>query len=275
MESYQNKMDNLYDVYKKFEEEEKKVNWDLALGLNSVDDLKPSSYLEELIKKYIHGIITINDLENTLENYYKNLDIAVNKREKECDLVSSRIIDLVNKDDFCFSIDTLKKIHAYLFNGIYDFAGKFRSCNLTKKEVVINNNSVIYADYREINDFLIYDFDSESKADYSKLALDKKVKHFAKFTSDIWQIHPFREGNTRTTAVFMIKYLRSLGYNINNDIFKENSIYFRNALVLSNYYDYQKNITPNFEYLISFYNNLLYCNDDLIDLEKIKTKKLF
>lgn len=268
-------MNNLYEVYKKFEEEEKTVNWNLALGLNSLDGLKPSIYLEELIKQYINGTITINYLEKTLEEYYKNLDILDSKKERECDLVSSRIVDLIGKNEFIFSVLTLKQIHEYLFKDIYDFAGKFRRCNLTKRESIINNNSVIYADYKHINELLIYDFEIESKTNYKKLSLDKRVKHFAKFTSNIWQIHPFREGNTRTTAVFMIKYLRNLGYNINNDIFKENSIYFRNALVLSNYYDHQQNIEPNFDALIEFYSNLLYCNDNLINREKVKTKKLF
>lgn len=265
------KLDNLYDVYKKFEEKEKKVNWDLAIHLNSFDGLKPSTYLEKLINKYIDGKITIFQLECLLEDYYKTLGIIADKSEKECDIVSSRIIDLLDKNDFIFSVDTLNTIHRYLFNEIYDFAGMFRRCNLVKKEPIINNNSVVYADYKNIKNLLIYDFDLQKDKDITNFSIDKKAKHFAKFTSDIWQIHPFREGNTRTVTVFMIKYLRSLGYDIDNSIFKENSINFRNALVLSNYCDYKNKIKPNFEPLLEFYYSIISNNEKNIQ----KVKKLY
>lgn len=270
--NYDEKLSNLYNVYKKFEEEEKNINWSLALGLNSVDGLKPSSYLENLIGQYINGNINIEDLELILERYYLKLGVLANSKEKECDIVSSRIIDLLNKDkdDFFLDYEMLLYIHKYLFNNIYDFAGNFRICNLTKKEVVLNNDTVRYANFNEIKDLLIYDFNEERNFNYRKITIDKQAKHFASFSSNIWQIHPFREGNTRTVAVFMIKYLRHLGYDVNNDIFKNNSTYFRNALALSNYSNYKKNINPDFLYLTEFYNNLLYCNNEL---PKIKVYK--
>lgn len=203
----------------------------------------------------------------------------VNQRQPIADcqkinITSKRIVELINKDDFSFSIETLQNTHIYLFHDIYDFAGQFRLCNLTKKEPIINNETVIYADYHEIKNLLVYDFSIEKEKNYQNLALDKKVKNLAKFTSNIWQIHPFRDGNTRTIAVFMIKYLSMLGYDINNDNFKANFTYFRNALVLSNYYNQEKQISPNFEYLIEFYNNLLCNSNDIVDLENIKKKKL-
>ncbi len=190
-------------------------------------------------------------------------------------MVSQRIVELVNNDDFSFNIDTIKNIHIYLFHDIYDFAGQFRLCNLTKKEPIINNETVIYADYHEIKNLLFYDFNVEKEKDYKNLLLDKKAKSFAKFTSDIWQTHPFRDGNTRAIAVFMIKYLNSLGYTINNDNFKANFAYFRNALVLSNYYNRQNDIMPNLEYLTVFYNNLLCNSNDVVDLGHVMKKKLF
>ncbi|MCI8778518.1 MAG: hypothetical protein HFI87_05155 [Bacilli bacterium] len=205
--------------------------------------------------------------------------VDVNQRQPIADcqkinITSKRIVELINNNDFSFSIETLQNIHIYLFHDIYDFAGQFRLCNLTKKEPIINNETVIYADYHEIKNLLVYDFSVEKKKNYQNLALDKKVKNLAKFISNIWQIHPFRDGNTRTIAVFMIKYLSMLGYDINNDNFKANFTYFRNALVLSNYYNQEKQISPNFEYLIEFYNNLLCNSNDIVDLENIKKKKL-
>ena len=142
--NYDEKLSNLYNVYKKFEEEEKNINWSLALGLNSVDGLKPSSYLENLIGQYINGNINIEDLESVLEHYYLKLGVLANSKEKECDIVSSRIIDLLSKDkdDFILDYEMLLYIHKYLFNNVYDFAGDFRRCNLTKKEVVLNNDTV-------------------------------------------------------------------------------------------------------------------------------------
>ncbi len=199
----------------------------------------------------------------------------VKNNQQNLNLVSQRIVELVNNDDFSFNIDTIKNIHIYLFHDIYDFAGQFRLCNLTKKEPIINNETVIYADYHEIKNLLFYDFNVEKEKDYKNLLLDKKAKSFAKFTSDIWQTHPFRDGNTRAIAVFMIKYLNSLGYTINNDNFKANFAYFRNALVLSNYYNRQNDIMPNLEYLTVFYNNLLCNSNDVVDLGHVMKKKLF
>ena len=270
------KLDKLYEMYKRFEAEERKINWGTAIGLNQVDGLTPSIYLEQLVKKYMDEEININTLEKKLNEYYKkqNSNLNIIKSEKECDIVSSRIYDLISNDNFYFSIDTLKNIHKYLFKDIYDFAGVYRNCNLTKKEPIIDNDTVKYANYNEINDLLIYDFQLEYETKFLNFSLEKQVKHFAKFSSDIWQVHPFREGNTRTTAVFMIKYLRNLGYNVNNEIFKENSIFFRNALVLSNYYNNNKNIYPNYDNLYSFFEKLL-SNEEIMENNKVKTKKLF
>lgn len=195
-----------------------------------------------------------------------------NKSQINLNLVSKRMMELISDDDFSFRIETLKNIHLYLFHDIYDFAGQFRLCNLTKKESIISGDTVKYADYHEIEKFLAYDFSVEKEKDYTNLSLDKKVKNFAKFTSNIWQAHPFKDGNTRTISIFMIKYLSSLGFYIDNDVFKANFTYFRNSLVLSNYYNRQNNISPNFEYLILFYNNLL--DNNTKNLEKVMKKKL-
>ena len=73
----------------------------------------------------------------------------------------------------------------------------------------------------------------------------------------MWQIHAFGEGNTRTTAVFTIQYLRSLGFDVDNDQFARHSWYFRNALVRANYHNIAKGIDYSPIYLERFFRNLL------------------
>ena len=122
-------------------------------------------------------------------------------------------------------------------------------------------------------EYLRYDFGEEENVDYTKLSPEGQVKRISKFTSAIWQVHPFVEGNTRTTAVFIEKYLRTKGYKVNNDLFKENSLFFRNALVISNFSDINLGISPDFKYLHSFFSKLLINKtQELINLEEFKEK---
>lgn len=237
----------------------KQLYWNLAIGLQQVDGLTPSNYLLDLSKKHINDEITNEELEIMLKKYYSTKNISDKKvsNEKECDLVSARIVELISDDTFSLHPTSLKVIHKYLFDGIYDFAGKYRTYNISKEEVILNGNSVRYFDYIQIEQALDYDFNEEKKFDYSNLTLEEVVKHIATFTSRVWEVHPFGEGNTRTTAVLIVKYLRSLGYKVDNDLFKEHSIYFRNALVRSNYNNPLKNISSTEKYLIRFYENLL------------------
>jgi len=249
--------------YKKVEETKdsytKQLYWNMAIGLQQVDGLTPSIYLKELVNKNILGEITNYEVEELLQTYYKTQDLSNIKisNEKECDLVSTRIVELLNDNSFSLRPIILQSIHEYLFKGIYDFAGKYRTYNITKEEPILKDDTVIYADYNDIERTFEYDFKEEMKYDYSKLTLREQIEHIATFTSSIWQVHPFGEGNTRTVAVMIEKYLRSLGYNVKNDLFKENSLYFRNALVRSNYSNRAKNIYPTNEYLIKFFENLL------------------
>lgn len=237
----------------------KQLYWNLAIGLQQVDGLTPSNYLLDLSKKHINDEITNEELEIMLKKYYSTKNISDKKvsNEKECDLVSARIVELISDDTFSLHPISLKVIHKYLFDGIYDFAGKYRTYNISKEEVILNGDSVRYFDYIQIEQALDYDFNEEKKFDYSNLTLEEVVKHIATFTSRIWEVHPFGEGNTRTTAVLIVKYLGSLGYKVDNDLFKEHSIYFRNALVRSNYSNPFKNISTTEKYLIKFYENLL------------------
>lgn len=237
----------------------KQLYWNLAIGLQQVDGLTPSEYLLELSKKHIDGEITNEELEVMLKQYYstKNTNDKKVSEKKECDLVSARIVELISEDTFSLHPTSMKVIHKYLFDGIYDFAGKYRTYDITKEEVILNGDSAHYFSYIQIEEALDYDFNEEKKYSYSNLTLEEVVKHIATFTSRIWEVHPFGEGNTRTTAVLIVKYLRSLGYKVDNNLFKEHSVYFRNALVRSNYSNSFKNISTTEKYLIKFYENLL------------------
>lgn len=255
----------------------KQEYWDTGIGLNKVDNLEPSEYLLKLSKKNINGELKYYEVENLLNIYYKSQnpnDIKV-QNEKECDLVSLRIAQLLEEKTFGFNPITLRNIHNFLFKGIYNFAGSYRNYNITKKENILNQDTVKYVNYQDIESFLDYDFKEEKNFDYSKLTKDELILHIAKFTSNIWQIHPFGEGNTRTTAVFIEKYLNNMGFNVNNDIFKDKSIYFRNALVRCNYGNIPKGIYPTFDYLVMFFENLLQNKNHDIKNRELYVKELF
>ena len=261
---------NNIDKLKKLE------SWELAIGLNEVDNLKPSEYLIELTKDSIDNNKTYNEVEEALYTYYSNQDLSNKEIQKtlEADIVTTRIVSIINDRSFRFSPIYLKTIHKKLFSGAFPeelekYVGVFRDCNLTKEEPILNGKSVIYADYSSIEDFLEYDFNIESNKSYKNLDKLDFVRNISKFTSSIWQIHPFREGNTRTIAVFIIKYLNSKGLSVNNEPFKDNSKYFRDALVLSNYADYTNNIVEDNEYLISFFNLAIFNNSKLKVMNKI------
>lgn len=255
----------------------KQEYWNTGIGLNKVDNLKPSQYLLKLSQKNIDGQLKYNEIEDLLKTYYetKNINDINIKREKECDLVSLRIAQLLEDKSFGFSPITLKNIHKYLFKDIYSFAGNYRQYNITKKEPILNGNTVKYVNYQEIESYLAYDFKEEKEFDYSKLNKDEIIKHIAKFTSSIWQVHAFGEGNTRTTAVFIEKYLNNMGFLVNNDMFKEHSLYFRNSLVRSNYGDIPKGIYPTFDYLVFFFENLLQGKNHELKNRDLYIKELF
>ena len=259
------------------DKEKKQEYWKTGIGLNKVDNLEPSKYLIELSQKNVNGELKYNEVENLLKTYYKsqdNKDIKI-KNEKECDLVSLRIAQLLEDKSFGFSPITLKNIHKFLFKGIYDFAGNYRDYNITKDEEILNGDTVKYVNYQDIESYFEYDFKEEKDFDYSKLNNDEFIKHIVKFTSNIWQVHAFGEGNTRTTAVFIEKYLNSMGFNVNNEMFEKYSKYFRNALVRSNYGNIPKGIYPTFKYLLKFFENLLQGKNNELNNKELYVKELF
>lgn len=266
-----------YEVEYKTGSELKKIEWDMAIGLQEVDNLKPSKYLEKLVDDNINGKKTIYEVEDELKKYYleRNLKDKKIEEEYECDLVSTRIVQLLNMDNFELSIDYIKNIHEYLFKDIYEFAGNFREVNFSKPEIILNKDSVAYSNYIQIKDSLEYDIALEKNKNYKDMNIVDLINNIVKFTSSIWQIHPFREGNTRTTAVFIEMYLISLGFNVDNSMFKEKSIYFRNALVRSNYFNNELNVKEDNSYLIKFYENLLLGKNNNLHSKNLIVKELF
>ena len=232
--------------------------WSTAIGLQAVDGLKPSEQLYKTAVDNIEGNITIRDAEKRIESYYaENPQKAGESRTDEADKVSVRIAVVLSEKSFSFAPSEYIGIHKKLFSGIYKHAGKIRDYNITKKEWVLDGETVLYGNAAELRETLEYDFAEEKRFSYRGLSTDEIIHHLAYFISRLWQIHIFGEGNTRTTAVFFIKYLRSLGFDATNDIFAENAWYFRNALVRANYTNLKKNIYETTEYLEIFIRNLL------------------
>ena len=233
--------------------------WSTAIGLQAVDGLKPSKYLIDTAIANIEGEITIKEAQKLIDTYYEEKPVRLSDEERteEADKVSSRIVELLSETAFSFSPNEYISIHRKLFQGIYKHAGKIRDYNITKKEWVLDGATVLYGSASELRDTLEYDFSQEKNFSYRGLSMDEILHHLALFISRLWQIHIFGEGNTRTTAVFFIKYLRTLGFSVTNDIFAEHAWYFRNALVRANYTNLQKNIHETTEYLEVFLRNLL------------------
>lgn len=238
---------------------EKSEAWQTAIGLQAVDGLNTSVYLLDTAKDHIEGKISIDEVEKRIQSYYEKRTgrTEIENETKEADIVSARIAKLLGEKAFQFSPAEYLTIHRRLFEGVFSHADQTRQYNITKKEWVLNGDTVIYADWNSIKDTLDYDFATEKQFSYENLSVDGAVKHLSKFASDIWQIHPFSEGNTRTTAVFMIKYMKTFGFRVNNDAFEKNSWYFRNALVRANYNNIQKGVHSTTIFLERFFANLL------------------
>ena len=233
--------------------------WSTAIGLQAVDGLKPSKYLIDTAIQNIEGKITMKEAQSLIDSYYEErpVHLSDDERTEEADKVSSRIAEILSETAFSFSPNAYISIHRKLFQGIYKHAGKIRDYNITKKEWVLDGATVMYGSVSELRVTLEYDFSQEKDFSYKGLSMDEIIHHLAVFVSRLWQIHIFGEGNTRTTAVFFIKYLRTLGFSAANDIFAENAWYFRNALVRANYTNLQKGIHETTEYLEAFLRNLL------------------
>lgn len=232
--------------------------WHTAIGLQAVDGLKTSEYLTHTAIRNIEGEISFEEAYGLLQTYYEEHPVRdASDRTEEADKVSARIAALLSEQAFSFTPNEYLSIHRKLFAGIYPHAGCIRDYNITKKEWVLDGASVVYGSATELQATLDYDFSEERKFSYKGLSMDEIIHHLAVFVSRLWQIHVFGEGNTRTTAVFFIKYLRTLGFDATNDIFAENAWYFRNSLVRANYNDLKNGIHETTEFLEIFLRNLL------------------
>ncbi len=238
----------------------KAAAWQTAIGLQAVDGLSVSDYLLKTAKENIEGKITDNEANAQISNYYEDCcdRYVIEAGTKEADIVAGRIASLLAEKTFSFTPAFWMSVHRYLFKDVFMHAGKIRTYNIYKNEWVLNGKSVLYASYDSIPITMEYDFKTEATFSYKNLSRNEIIKHLAQFTCDIWQIHPFGEGNTRSTAVFIIKYLNSLGYFIGHECFAKNSWYFRNALVRANYNDFQNDIYATTIYLEKFFENLLF-----------------
>ncbi|MBQ8637577.1 MAG: Fic family protein [Lachnospiraceae bacterium] len=238
---------------------EKSEVWQTAIGLQAVDGLKTSAYLLEAAKEHIEGKIKIDEVQKRIQSYYEERSDRNDpeNRTKEADIVASRIAEILGEKTFQFSPAEWILIHRRLFEGVFDHAGQIRTYNITKKEWILNEETVIYASWNSIRATLDYDFMTEKQFSYKGLSMPEIVKHLARFVSNIWQIHPFCEGNTRATAVYLIKYLKTLGFEVNNEPFEKHSWYFRNALVRANYNNLKNGIHETTKFLELFFSNLL------------------
>ena len=255
---------------------ERQLNWNIAFGLQTVDNLTPSKYMVDLATENIIGKKSYEVVEEEVKYYYEKANKEnINKNEKQADEVSLRIVKILNDKAFTFNYLTLKQYHKKLFENIdigidEKYIGEFRNYNITKKEPILNGETVQYADYSMIEETLKFDFEEESNQKYIEKTEKEKIERICTFTAHIWQVHPFGEENTRTTALFIQKYLNSKGFNVNNELFKDNSLYFRNALVRANYSNISKGIEEDKKYLILFFENLLLNKQNKLDNSALK-----
>lgn len=245
------------EIQTNYSEEEKRSLWDIGIGLQQVDNLSPSDYLLNMANEEIASRTSYTEIERNLIEYYQNQSVST---KEEADIVSLRITRFLAENNkqvkIRFNPSLLTGIHSYLFHGVKTFTypvGKFRTVNITKQEAVLNGESVLYTPYQLISSTLEYDFASEQEVDYRTMEHQDKAYSAMQFISNIWQIHPFREGNTRTCAVLAILYFQKLGFQLDNTMFKEHSKYFRDCLVAANA---AENIKTN-QYLNLFVDNLV------------------
>lgn len=249
---------NQYLRSKEPDAKERAAIWQTAIGMQKVDGLTVSDYLVDTAQKHIENQVNIDEAKALITEYYQ----AANRREdtsndEEADKASVNIVQVLSEQAFSFSVEGFAGLHRRIFQGVFSHAGEFRDYNITKKEWVLDGETVIYGPCEDLRQTIQYDLDQEKQFKYKGMPMEKVIKHFSEFIAGLWQIHPFREGNTRTTAVFAIKYLRTLGLHVENDMFKQHSWYFRNALVRANYRNVMRGIDPTTIYLELFFRNLL------------------
>ena len=242
------------------QQKERAEAWRVAIGLQAVDGLKTSEYLHETARRNIEGEISIDEARELIRTYYitKTHHAPDDDEKQEADQVSANITKILSYSSLDFSTKGYIALHRRIFEGVFKHAGQMRNYDITKKEWVLNGDTVNYLNWEDLRRALDYDIEQERNFIYKGISPDNLISHISRFISGIWQIHAFREGNTRTTAVFAILYLRDIGFDVANDMFAEHSWYFRNALVRANYRNARKGIDYSPIYLERFFRNLLF-----------------
>lgn len=242
------------------QQKERAEAWRVAIGLQAVDGLKTSEYLHETARRNIEGEISIDEARELIKTYYitKTHHAPDDDEKQEADQVSANITKILSYSSLDFSTKGYIALHRRIFEGVFKHAGQMRNYDITKKEWVLNGDTVNYLNWEDLRRALDYDIEQERNFIYKGISPDNLISHISRFISGIWQVHAFREGNTRTTAVFAILYLRDIGFDVANDMFAEHSWYFRNALVRANYRNARKGIDYSPIYLERFFRNLLF-----------------
>ena len=240
-------------------QKEKASIWQTAIGLQAVDGLHTSEYLRDTACKHIEGEIDIDEARELIRSYYqsKTLREPDDDEKQEADKVSANITKILSSQTLDFSTGGYISVHRRVFDGVFKHAGKLRDYDITKREWVLEGDTVNYLNWEDLRRAIDYDISQEKVFSYKGISADGMVKHITQFVSGLWQIHAFCEGNTRTTAVFTILYLRSIGFKVDNSLFAHHSWYFRNALVRANYKNVLKGIDYTPVYLERFFRNLL------------------
>ena len=238
---------------------EKASIWQTAIGLQAVDGLQTSDYLKQTARKHIEGEIDIDEARQLIKSYYqsKTQREPDDDEKQEADKVSANITKILSSQSLDFTTGGFISIHRRVFEGVFKHAGRLRDYDITKREWVLNGDTVNYLNWEDLRRAIDYDIEQERQFSYRGISPDAMIGHISKFVSGLWQIHPFCEGNTRTTAVFTILYLRSIGFEVNNDMFALHSWYFRNALVRANYKNARLGIDYTPVYLERFFRNLI------------------
>ena len=240
-------------------QQERAAYWRTAIGLQAVDGLQTSDYLKATALKHIEGEIDIEQARQLIRNYYQSKATreTIDDDQQEADKASANITKILSSVSLDFSANGFVSLHRRIFEGVLKHAGEIRRYDITKKEWVLDADTVNYLNWEDLYRALEFDIEQERQFSYKNLSLEQQVLHIAQFVSGLWQIHPFGEGNTRTTAVFTILYLRHIGFSVNNDLFATNSWYFRNALVRANYTNVLQGVSSNLLFLERFFRNML------------------
>lgn len=255
-------------------EKNRRHYWAVATGLQAVDGLTVSDYLQQNGIEYIAGKKSLSETGELIREYHRcNNDAG----HAEADLVSQRIAELLEKGAFFLAPEMLVRIHEYLFQDLDPAVyhpGEFKSERMVKCEDILNGDSVLYADPLAYDMSLSGALASEAAKAYGAFDSDE-MKGFCHTIAFIWQVHPFYEGNTRTVAVFSELYLNQLGFDLSNEPFEKHARYYRDALVRAVYRNASAGIFPNDSFLIRFYENALGFESNELSRSDLFCQKLF